>query len=62
MNSQIQNYPGNMQSVQESMDDRKPILVIESLSKSYQEGRKNPGCFDQAALEALSGAVYCCPG
>jgi len=51
MNSQIQNHPRNMESVQEGMDDRKPILVIEGLSKSYQEGEKIRVVLDQAGLE-----------
>ncbi len=55
MNRQINNSPGNLETVQVGIDERIPILVIEGLSKSYQEGEKVRVVLDQAQLEVFPG-------
>ena len=39
-----------LETLQEGTDSRKPILVIDGLSKSYQEGEKLRVVLDQAGL------------
>ena len=51
MNNKIQNTPGYLETEPEGTAERKPILVIESLSKSYQEGEKVRVVLDKARLE-----------